>query len=460
MNKTILAIGAVASFVCATIFFSSTGCSSTPETTDSTKSVVNTGINSSWAVLPVDIVGETQAIADSFSWRTFIAMNWPADPNSCGADTSKSILSGTGPVVWETYLSSDQIFVGEGNQPVSWCANANKETAMAHLPKKVKALALKTGITRFIHMNAKSVSPHGLDQASGGPLVDQNGRFARYEIHVNMDEYNYITQNSIWSKQGQQNFLATGDSIEFPSGASTYGPDGPIEFKAAWKVLGANDDSTKFYCIRAIVYNDDSGDPSPGPNPVTLGLVGLHISHKTKTQRMWVWSTFEHIDNLTTSFYNPTSNQVPNQPITGSPDELDPATGQPLHLPTQVTRVNPVVQQDDVAALNGYFQGLLSGSVWANYQLIGTQWLQFEDVEPEFLANSVQETYLQGPHPDSVGFNYVPHSTDDYYFHHAEYQPFSPWTSSSCLGCHYTATLAAPGQHNESDFSFLLGNAQ
>ena len=460
MKKTILALGVVASFVCTTVFFSSTGCSSTPETSDTTKTVNTTTINSSWAVPPYDIIGEKQATADTFSWRTFIAMNWPADPNSCGADTTKTILSGTGPVVWETYLSSDQIFVGAGHQPASWCANANKETAMAHLPTKVQELARKTGINRFIHMNAKSPSPHDLDQASGGPLVDQNGRFVRYEIRVNNDEYNYITQNSLWNKTGQQNFLSAGDSVVFPSGASSYGTQGPIEFKAAWKVMGAGDDTTKFYCIRAIVYNDESGDPSPGPNPVTLGLVGLHISHKTATQRMWVWSTFEHVDNLTHSFYNPASNQLPNQPITGSPDELNPATGQPLHIPTQVTRVNPVVQQDDVGAINKYFQGLLHGSVWANYELIGTQWLQFEDVEPEFLANSVQETYLQGPHPDSVGFDYQPHSTDDYYFHHAEYHPFSPWTSSSCLGCHYKAKLPVSGQHNAADFSFLLGNAQ
>lgn len=460
MKKTVLTLSAVAAFMSAVLFVSTTGCSDNSGNGDTIKDPDSSGVNSSWAVLPPDIIGETQAIADTFSWRTFIALNWPANGATCGPDTSngRSILNSTGPVVWETYLSSDQIFVDSTQQPAQWCANSNALTAVQHLPQELQELSRKTGITRFIHMNAKSPSPHGLDQASGGPLVDQNGRFARYEIRVNMDEYNYINQNSLWNVKGQKAYLKAGDVIEFPSGASQYGPNGPIEVKAAWKIMGAGDDSTKFYTIRAIVYNDESGAVSPGPNPVTLGLVGLHIAHKTATQEMWVWSTFEHVDNLTTSFFNPNSTAAPNQPITGSPDELDSVTGQPLHAPTQVARVNAV--DDSVAGVNAYFQGMLQGSVWANYELVGTQWLIFEDVTPTFLANSVQETYLQGPHPDSVGFDYHPSGFDDYYFHHPEYHPFSQWTSSSCIGCHYKASVNFPADKPKTDFSFLLGNAR
>jgi hypothetical protein len=143
-----------------------------------------------------------------------------------------------------------------------------------------------------------------------------------------------------------------------------------------------------------------------------------------------------------------------NQSITGSPDELDTVTGQPLHAPTQVTRVNPV-GLPDVAGINTYFQGLLDGSVWENYELIGTQWLFFENMTPNFLANSVQETYLQGPSPASWG-DFTIHGTDVYYFKDPRYQPFSDSTSSSCSGCHYTAK--SQGIH--SDFSFMIGEAQ
>jgi hypothetical protein len=93
--------------------------------------------------------------------------------------------------------------------------------------------------------------------------------------------------------------------VSFPAGPSDCGPVGPIEVKAAWKVLGAGDDSSRFYTIQAIVYNDDTGAPSPGKNPLTLGLVGFHVSHKTKSQTNWIWTTFEQEDNLTKSFSNP-----------------------------------------------------------------------------------------------------------------------------------------------------------
>jgi hypothetical protein len=273
MKKTILTLGAFAALLFAITSITTSGCSDDPGANDTLKddSVDMTAINNSYSVLPLDITQMSQNAADSFSWRTFIALNWPGDPATCMADTTKSILNGKGARVWETYLSDDQVFVAPGSQPATWCANSSMETAIAHLPQQVQQMARETGITRFIHMNAKtSGGPHGLDEASGGPLVDQNGRFARYEIRMNRDEYNYIHQNTLWSKQGQESYIAAGDTFYFPGGPTQYGPNGAIEVKAAWKVLGANDDSTTFYTIRAIVYNDDQGAPSPGPNPVTL----------------------------------------------------------------------------------------------------------------------------------------------------------------------------------------------
>ena len=29
-----------------------------------------------------------------------------------------------------------------------------------------------------------------------------------------------------------------------------------------------------------------------------VGLVGMHVAHKTNTSTPWVWATFEHVDNL------------------------------------------------------------------------------------------------------------------------------------------------------------------
>ncbi len=398
---------------------------------------------------PVDTL-LNQKEADIYSWKSFIALNWPADIANCTADTTDgtSILSGKGPVVWETYLTSDQVFVEPGSTPDSWCASD-----LNRHPQKVQELALKTGVQRFLHTTAKS--PHSLDQASGGPLVDQNGRFVRYEVRMNQDEYNYIVKDTLWNKTGQQNFIARGGTVDMPSG-NNEGVEGAIEIKAAWKIMGEGDDPSRFYTIQAIVYNDNEEDPSPGENPVTLGLVGLHIAHKIQDQKNWVWSTFEQVDNLTKSFYNPACDTCAvNKPLPGTDQkELDPQ-GKPNYSPTQVTRVN-AVNDKVVDSLNTVYQKQLEGSLWANYKLISTQWLIFEDMTPLFLANSVQETYLQGPHPPSYGGYKL--NIDQQYYEDTLYSPFSPNTSSSCMGCHFVATL--PGSDVKADFSFLLGDAQ
>lgn len=463
MKKTVLFFGFATLVICINVIFTVTGCSEEKSTTK-TDSVLVSAITNQYAIAPIDITQQSQALADSFSWRTFIAMNWPANGSTCGPDTTGgTILSGAGPVVWETYLSVDQVFVASGSQPQGWCeAGANGRVKgkmnLANLPKQVQDLANKTGIFRFIHRTSKS--PHGLNQASGQPLVDQNGRFVRYEVRMNHDEYNYIMAKTLWNAAGQQQY--TQDStINFPGGPTSYGPIGAMEFKAAWKILGQGDDPTKFYTIKAIVFNDDSLNPSPGPNPVTLGLVGLHIGHKTATQRFWVWSTFEQVNNLTSSFNNPNCDTCPvNTPPQGGPNykELAP-DGTPLHKPTQVTRVNPVDSAGGdpfIDNINTYYQGLLNGSVWANYKLVSTQWLLNEDIFPLFLANTTQETYLQGPNPPTYGnFKIL---NGEQYFQSPKYHPFAPGISSSCMGCHSKATIN--NSQKSSDFSFMLGEAQ
>jgi hypothetical protein len=314
----------------------------------------------------------------------------------------------------------------------------------------VSADALKlgktTGVTRFFGMLSKfsptiskATGVKGIQEV-GGPLTDKNGRFVRYEIRMNQDEYNYIVKNNLWNKAGQ-----AGKTISFPMGKSTYGPVGAMEIKAAWKVLGAGDDPTKFYNIQAIVFNNDNGAKSPGTNPVTLGLVGLHILHKAKGQNKWLWSTFEQNDNLSSfSYPNGKANaQTAKTPYT----ELDPS-GKPLNLPVNVVRVNPI--ENPATEMNAGYQKLLAGSVWANYSLVATQWAGNLGglPKPAFMANTVIETYTQGPTPPSDGP--IPYPNPGY-------QPFSSKASSSCMKCH---SVAKDAQGASGDFSFLLGNAK
>lgn len=400
-------------------------------------------IDSTCAKIPTDIIGsgDTQGDADLYSWLAFVAANWPVDPTTCTANTSSSILTAPPNPVWLSYLTNDEIFVASG-VPTGWChtpttagarftsaeeaQTAQRAGRLAKLPPKVRALAEQHPQVRlFLHHNSKShdalisttkltsVSPQlkGILDATHQVVTDQNGRFLRFTVHLGPVEYQYIIQNKLWTKAGQQ---ATGD-LNFTNGS--------MEFKAAWKVLGANDGSTRFFTQQAIVYNDDDGNPSPGPNPVTVGLAGLHIIQKTPRQQRWLWSTFVQAD-LMKGFNNPNcpaSQCPPNVQTAPTPFVELNSDGTPRNKPVQVVQQSPTTG----GTLNTTFQGLLKGTPWANYQLVSTQWQGgFGGTKPAQLGNPLLETFVSITNP------------------------------YSCLDCHNFAHTSPGG--TKSDFSFAI----
>jgi hypothetical protein len=231
---------------------------------------------------------------------------------------------------------------------------------------------------------------------------------------------------------------------------------GSIVLKSAWRVLDATkgDVLSRYHKIDAYVYTPASDNPPTKPTceRKTLGLVGLHIAHKTASAPQWVWSTFEQVDNvqvgqnppagLKPSFVNPDCKTCPiNKP---PPKPWNPNV---KTTPSQVTRAIPL--DDATRQLNSQWQGFLSGvnknSVWQYYELVSTQWptqpapaatpSPYDQhptgaPAPQFLANTTIETYIQGKVPN---------------------------TSSSCIMCHNNATTTTA---KFSDFSYLLERAQ
>jgi hypothetical protein len=424
---------------------------------------VPTSIDKTCAVIPLDFNGTpSQFGADLYSWLTFVSVNWPVDLTNCTANTHASILAGPQNPTWLTFLSNDEVFVPAPQSPANWCyspASANKAGAatagfsslqaaltakrkvkLAHLPPKVLALAQKhPEVQLFLHHNAKgqdlvsstehmnaasSPEMQSILDATDQPVTDQNGRFVRFTINIGQDEYKYIMSQVLWKKSGQ---AATGDLAFPPNAQSDPNELGAMEFKAAWKVLGPNDNVSHFFTQKAIVYNDENGSPSPGPNPVTVGLVGLHITHKTRKQTKWLWSTFEQVENGTKSFYNPNcppSQCPPNVETATKPFfELNP-NGSPHNKPVQVVAVSPTT----AAELNTQFQALLPNTPWAYYKLISTQWRgELGDApKPPKLGNSVLETFVANTNP------------------------------YSCMDCHNFAR----DSKFKSDFSFIINAKQ
>jgi hypothetical protein len=276
-----------------------------------------------------------------------------------------------------------------------------------------------------------------MNQAFSNPVIDQQLQYARYEIRFNAAEYNKIRGDdntpSSWLYIAAN--LNAALPITFPmSDESTYGA---LELKAAWKPMTASDDKKRYYIVNALVLD-------PATNTCSnqqMGLVGFHIAHKTAPFTEWVWSTFEHVDNVAgehPSFNNGT-------PTPPTPNGYDLATPQypPLIAPAerkavQVTRVNPIPTTPPMFStvdLNASFQQLVAGTVWENYQLIATQW-----------PTQPQNFNRQGTYPQDCGSPFpqdgVANTTAETYF-----QTMATGMNS-CMNCHYQTAAA--------DFSWVL----
>jgi hypothetical protein len=387
---------------------------------------------------------------DVFSWQSFVALNWPALADG-SPDTSKVIgQDGDNATVWESYKETYEVFLPDGSQPSPW--------GQRQLPPACQSVGGANKVLRMIQKVSDEVLDASGEPFGTGPIVDQqNGRYARFEIRMNQDTFNFIVNNTLYNKEGQQAYT---QFIQFPSGVapSKDNPNTPVGamlIKAAWKVIDpANGDIPgRFHTVKAYVYTPASNNP-PTPEScqvVTMGLVGFHIAHKTQSAPQWVWSTFEQVDNVELgpgapsgakpNFFNPDCASCPvNVP---PPKPWDPNKTLPPEKRSQVKRVIPI--EDATKVLNAQWQQWLASvnknSVWQYYQLVSTQWPTNPKASltgpqatgapaPPFLANTTLETYIQGKVPN---------------------------VSSSCIMCHNNATTT---NSKFSDFTYVLELAQ
>jgi hypothetical protein len=358
--------------------------------------------------------GTNEIEQDCTAWRTFIALNWKADPAKPGypdpaADPASFGTPGDmSAKVWESYAEASGVFGGDAPLKGLWQA-------------KRPEVRLLSRTSKFGNLDLTSIT-----QAGSGDhwLTNQRGDVTYYEILMNQDEFEFITRNELTTAAGQlacaeqpgQNVNGTmRGGFNMPSGPqdgwddtdckgkiTQYGQGvGSIEIKAAWTPLPA-DHSLDYRYKTAIA---EIRDPVTRTNRrVTVGLVGLHIIRKRFPRLPWIWATFEHIDNTPdeapdNGFSPPVLPPNPNQrqPSPGftffNPSCIaakDPAYGcvhnapptpcllgsskcQPYNAPMQITRINPV--GDTANQATAYAWSLLPAkSVFNYYRLINVQW--------------------------------------------------------------------------------------
>jgi hypothetical protein len=390
-----------------------------------------------------DAIDNLQRGFDLYSWLTFVALNSPVD----GAKR----IGDDAPTVWESYRQLPDLMLEGGKEPPKW-------GDPIEIPAACGGGVLKPG-TMVIHMEEETY-----DQPfKSGPLIDQNGNYALFVILMNKQMFQFIFDNKLYSRKDQENFAGV---VDFPRGANGI-PNGlpigigAIMVKTSWKVLGPNE-AEKFHTIDGLIYTPEKKNPAVAASCVTkkLGMIGFHVGHKTEFAPQWVWTTFEHVNNVPDhadavarrnllsqyNFYDPNCdtekcrvNQIPERPWDPSVQPF------PNGFKSQITRVIPLTK--DVVQINALVHAVpdIKGTVWENYMLVSTQWpTDFKNKvdltgvpAPTYLANTTLETYSQGE---------------------------IPLASSSCMACHLNATTRPPAvskrQAVPSDFTYILEKAQ
>ena len=463
---------------------------------------------------------QVQRLFDLWSWQAFITLNWPV--NNQGKFAPKVTDTSFGPPKWTTWYESPEIFRQDGGVPAP-CAKPNGPQLLSlmreSLPvaRNLKAFATPPNFdkrkTRLlgnisavgdISPATKAEEPQALEeitQAFTAPLIDQNGNYVFYEIQMDPNEVGYICTYKLYNIEGQIAFTG-GDpkkDADLPEGTDAKDGSGAWELKLAWRIMTKTDDQKRFLTTDAIVPPTngkcpDGSTPTDNQCPVTVGLVGMHIAHKSVSSPQWIWSTFEQVDNLSVdnvahpalkpSFFDPNCPIcVPNQQPTQNADGTWSTSP-----PTQAWRAIPIPA--DKVALNDQATAALTkaGSVLRYYQLIDTQWPTDPTAKPAdpakglpnavenkpggnptpvFLTNITMETYFQGGVQPACQQE---ENQNDC--------PAVPWTSAnqkaqrandttpifgteSCMGCHSSAGLYINKQKQTSgqlagDFSWLF----
>lgn len=451
----------------------------------------------------------------NFAWETFVALNWPADCSGSPLKEEEIGKDSNAPRVWEFYNYPEDIFKPNGEQPTPepvtppQCQNGN----VGRIARNLRLTEIASN-PKFAKFGPALIPPHEQTMDAklnpelpfGYVLVDRAGNYVLNEPRMNPVEVDEIVENK-WYSATQLAALNFNNDVSssyanpfkltcsskgdyyYPTSNHPVAPckknktEGAIEIKAAWMVLPKDSESpdgqlrdrlpdpNKYYTTeRTFLVETPKSEKKQVTIPVAL--IGFHIVHKTSLQG-WIWSTFEHIDNVLDpdpqgsdklecykppelSYYNlydPNSESPVNTPLASTPylwrDEFPHAVTEKDGKIVEQERSNITRQvciPSVAAELNEDWQQKLKGSVWKNYQLIGVQWLKQpydpygdgRDMFPKRLINAALE-----PYPQEVPEDFLKQFPD---------------AGFSCVACHTAATL--PDRRIKADFSFLMHHAK
>lgn len=307
--------------------------------------------------------------------------------------------------------------------------------------------------------NGKAVGPRVW---KGKPNADGSGaRPVYYEVRVNYDFFDYVFNNQtndtpfpLYDDHNAVTSAILGE-IQLPVraaytrnnsgsnpnqnpgiGGAAYNPQacldvyddptaqvpckiGSIHTKSAWIQLEAGDDTTQYHTTEAIYYKEVDNQTNTLAEPQIcmaigkFGMIGLHIIQRVHIKNggaiggAFIFATWEHEEIIqedgSSDYYYVNYEidlQTDNNQLTPFPTPDNAIMVSRLLVEPQPAREEGcTLSQQQTCTANTLAHKELAGTVWENYQLVGTQFRPFADkttsnayAQPYYLANLVIET--------------------------------------------------------------------
>ena len=309
--------------------------------------------------------------------------------------TSSASPGDPGRTVWESYHEAAEVFGGNGEAPLQGTWRATRPAI------KTLGRTAKTGPVDLTEHHPGGGGGHHR-------LTNQRGEVTYYEVMMNEDEFEYITQEGfdLTTAAGQLTCATqpgkpksdgrrrrprrrrNRGGLNMPVGQAERlgrhrlcrqdtgvrpecrgdGDQGSLDAVAGGSARSTIATRPPSPMIRPI--------RRPATRQVTVGLVGMHIARKRFPRLPWMWATFEHIDNSPDEAAAAASRRLPcrrtrtrgrhrgytffdatctpatdpvykcghNVPPRDAARHARPATAMPYKAPMQITRINPVAE--------------------------------------------------------------------------------------------------------------------
>lgn len=285
-------------------------------------------------VVPKDILSAgrhadaaTESEAAAFAWKEFIALNWPAKKGyRDSADFSKLFgEADTGTLVWHTFRNKVEIYPGNNRTPYGYDTlnpdfgyNAGPgyyydSAFTGNSNGLVSPYAASSAVSPWVNLDESNEIGVNTMFAGNADSNAYPGQQILFLAKANKAEYKYIAKKGWYkgptgldtaairiARDSTVKYINKNGSTPPPTSVSLVSlPYGTIEVKTAWRRLNITERrSGRFFMQKVRYYRYNPVTNYPGYIDDTLGMIALHIIHKTPTAPYFTFATFEQADNI------------------------------------------------------------------------------------------------------------------------------------------------------------------